>query len=193
MPRKKEKNHHGSGFVVVLLLCFLVLSCLCFLASLLVLQSNSELHLVLSRHTLAGKSLTFAICALLFLWMESWGKPRENNSVYYINPNYLALLLWQAKGKFVSKQLSLTANGKKFTFNITPDAFDRYLNEIQLDKKTVPAHNFLMRTVAKEDKQELLEFLRTPSAGLLLCTALIEAYSPAIEIEMGESSEGQES
>lgn len=86
----------------------------------------------------------------------------------------------------MNKTIKLKVDGKLFTFNVTVPAYDKYLNELQPSNKVAPARNFLLRTVAAEDREALKAALERPSVGLQIAAKLVEEFTPDIEIELGE-------
>jgi len=83
-------------------------------------------------------------------------------------------------------RIDMEVNGVEVTFNVTPDAYNGFVNEMQPTNKVAPAHNFLMRTVASESRDALKELLELPGAGLDIATAVIEDYKPAVNICVGK-------
>lgn len=86
----------------------------------------------------------------------------------------------------MEKKITLTANGQAFDFNVTTMTYDLYLNELGKGKLTAAAKNFLMRSVTPESKDGLKEFLELPSASVHLAAALVEEFTPDIEISVGK-------
>lgn len=77
-------------------------------------------------------------------------------------------------------------NGKDLEFNIEIAHYNRYINEMQPNNKITPAHNFLMRTVSAETKDNLKELLELPGAAIQITASVLEDYMPDIEIKMGK-------
>jgi len=86
----------------------------------------------------------------------------------------------------MTKTIKLKIDGKPMTFNVDAAAYDKYLNELTPNNKIAPARNFLLRTVAAEDREDLKSMLEKPSAGLQVAAKLVEEFTPDIEIELGE-------
>lgn len=86
----------------------------------------------------------------------------------------------------MDKQISLKVNGTPLTFNMSLGIYNRYLNELQPTNKVAPATNLLTRTVDTASKAALQEMLQLPGMSVLLASALIEHFTPDIEIELGE-------
>lgn len=86
----------------------------------------------------------------------------------------------------MNKTITLKIDGKPVTFNVDAAAYDKYLNELMPNSKVAPARNFLLRTVAADDREALKTMLEKPSAGLQIASKLVEEFTPDIEIELGE-------
>ncbi len=86
----------------------------------------------------------------------------------------------------MNKTIKLNIDGKPMAFNVAVAAYDKYLNELMPSNKIAPARNFLLRTVAAEDREALKTALEKPGAGLQIAAKLVEEYTPDIEIELGE-------
>ena len=86
----------------------------------------------------------------------------------------------------MQKTITLTVNGQDLTFNMTGAIYDKYINELTLNDKTGPARNMLMRSVAPDSKEALKEVLKLPGAGVQLARALVDEYSPDLDIALGE-------
>lgn len=86
----------------------------------------------------------------------------------------------------MTKTIKLKIDGKIVAFNVDAAAYDKYLNELMPSNKIAPARNFLLRTVAADDREALKVVLEKPSAGLQIAAKLVEEFTPDIEIELGE-------
>ena len=86
----------------------------------------------------------------------------------------------------MNKEISLKIQGEAIRFNVTPELYHKYIDEVQMTKKVAPAHNFLMRAVAKEDKDALRKILDLPGAAVQIVGQVIEEYAPDLEILLGE-------
>lgn len=65
------------------------------------------------------------------------------------------------KKSAVAKSIVLTIGATDFTFSPTVADHNNYTNDLMPDNKIAPAHTFLSRTVAPEQKEELVELLDT--------------------------------
>lgn len=86
----------------------------------------------------------------------------------------------------MKKTITLTINGTPIRFDMTPELYNKYVDEIQTTKKVGPTQNLLMRAVNPEDKEALKAFFAMPGAAMQIASMLIEQYSPDIEITVGE-------
>ncbi len=82
--------------------------------------------------------------------------------------------------------ITLTINGSAVRFDMTPEIYNKYVDEIQTTKKVGPTQNLLMRAVHSEDKEALKSIIKMPGATMQIGSMLIEQYSPDIEITVGE-------
>ena len=82
--------------------------------------------------------------------------------------------------------ISLTVNKRAIAFAMTPEIYNKYIDELQVSKKVGPTHNMLMRAVTEETKPALKELLAMPGAGMMIAGELVEAYAPDIEVLVGE-------
>lgn len=82
----------------------------------------------------------------------------------------------------------LTIMGRTVTFCPTPALYNDYINAMQPNSKVAPSHNFVMRCAVAEDKNTVKELLALPGAAIQIAGALIEQYSPDLNIMVGEPS-----
>ena len=86
----------------------------------------------------------------------------------------------------MQQTITLVVKGKALAFDVTLDAYNKYLNEVMPGNRIAPARNLLVRTVRQENKEELLALLELPGAPVLLATQLVDEYTPDIEITVGK-------
>ena len=86
----------------------------------------------------------------------------------------------------MSEPIVMNINGKAITFDVTNDAHERLINEMQPTNKGGPMHNFLVRSVTKESKEELSPFLQNPSSVMAITEKLVERFVPKLTITVGE-------
>ncbi|AEY01476.1 phage protein [Oceanimonas sp. GK1] len=85
----------------------------------------------------------------------------------------------------MSKQtITLTVNGTDLVFEPTTQAYNKYINELSMDDKVAPAHNYLNRIVAADSKDALAKVLALTGAGLKLAAKVNEAFVPELEISI---------
>lgn len=82
----------------------------------------------------------------------------------------------------MAKPIVLTIGAKDISFSPDVSTYNKYINEMSMTNKIAPAHNFLVRTVAAEDKEALLEIIALPGATLQVVGKLLEEYTPELEI-----------
>ena len=86
----------------------------------------------------------------------------------------------------MKKTITLNVNGKPLHFDMTPEVYNRYIDELQATKKVGPTQNLLMRAVQPEDKEALKEFTGMPGGAMHIGAMLIEEYSPDLNVTVGE-------
>ena len=82
----------------------------------------------------------------------------------------------------VNRDITLERGDKEFTFSLTPQIITKYFNATTQANKVAPAHNLLMGTVKDEDKAALKVLLENPITTMTLAGALLEEYSPDVEV-----------
>lgn len=80
--------------------------------------------------------------------------------------------------------ITLTVNGAELNFEPTTAAYNKYINELTMDDKVAPAHNYLNRVVAADSKEELAKLLKLTGAGLKLAAKVNDAFVPELEISI---------
>ena len=86
----------------------------------------------------------------------------------------------------MKKDITLTISGTDIRFNMTPDIYSKYIDEVSSSKKVAPTKNMLMRAVHPDDKGALKPLLEMPSNTMQIADVLLEKYSPDIDITVGE-------
>lgn len=86
----------------------------------------------------------------------------------------------------MQKTITLTVNGQQVTFSVDTAAYNRYVNELLPSNKVAPAENFLRRTVEPDSREAVKTLLDLPGASVQLAMALVEAFMPDLEIEVGK-------
>ena len=88
----------------------------------------------------------------------------------------------------VNRSITLERGDKEFTFNLSPQVITKYFNATTQANKVAPAHNLLMGTVKDEEKAALKALLENPITTMTLAGALLEEYSPDVEVIVKKSS-----
>lgn len=83
--------------------------------------------------------------------------------------------------------INLNIGGKSIDFIVTPEDQSKMINETTPNNKVTPAHNFLIRTVVPECKENLIPFLKIPASTLEICGAVTQEFMPDLKITVGES------
>ncbi|WP_394817302.1 MULTISPECIES: putative phage tail assembly chaperone [Klebsiella/Raoultella group] len=83
----------------------------------------------------------------------------------------------------VEKQIiELTVAGKDIAFEPNIAAYNKLINDMSMDNKVSPAHNYLMRIVTAETKDNLADILKLPGAALQLVNEVNKRFAPELDI-----------
>ncbi|WP_417762176.1 putative phage tail assembly chaperone [Shewanella sp.] len=83
----------------------------------------------------------------------------------------------------MSQKIVLTAAGNDLSFTVDNEAYNALVNEMMPDNKVAPNHNFAMRTVDADSKEELKAlFDKHPGAALQIGSALAAEFAPQLAI-----------
>jgi len=88
----------------------------------------------------------------------------------------------------VNRDITLEIGDREFTFHLTPQDVTKYFNATTQSNKVAPANNLLVSTVKQEERASLKPLLANPVTVMELAGALLEEYSPDIEIIVKKSS-----
>ena len=88
----------------------------------------------------------------------------------------------------LNRDITLEIGDQEFTFQMTPQDVTKYFNATTQANKVAPAHNLLMSTVKPEGKDDLKSLLENPVTTMTIAGALLEEYSPNIDIIVKKSS-----
>jgi len=88
----------------------------------------------------------------------------------------------------VKRDITLELGDLELTFHLTPQDVTKYFNATTQANKVAPAHNLLMSTVTPEGKDALKSLLENPVATMTIAGALLEEYSPDLDIIVKKSS-----
>ena len=90
------------------------------------------------------------------------------------------------KDTLMEKKITLTVNDISLNFTVTLASYNKYINEITPFNKVAPARNFLMRTVDADCKDALREMVDQPGVGVQIAAAVLEEYTPDVQITVGK-------
>ncbi|BAP43932.1 putative prophage PSSB64-01, Orf24 [Pseudomonas sp. StFLB209] len=82
----------------------------------------------------------------------------------------------------VNREITLEVGTEEFTFSMTPMDVTKYYNATTPNNKIAPAHNLLMNTIKQEQKARLKPLLVNPIGAMQIASALLEDYSPDVEV-----------
>ena len=82
------------------------------------------------------------------------------------------------------EQIKLAVAGVDVVFEPNQTAYNKFINDMAMDNKVAPAHNYLNRIVTTETKEALAGILQRPGAALQLVAKVNEIYAPELEIEV---------
>ena len=86
-----------------------------------------------------------------------------------------------------NKQIVIDTGEQEFTFNVTGQAYNKYINSTTPTNKIQPATNFLLAAVEDEQKKALKTLLQQPGAALFMLGTLIEDYQPEFNFSVKKS------
>ena len=88
----------------------------------------------------------------------------------------------------VNRDITMEIGDRDFTFHLTPQDVTKYFNSTTNNNKVAPANNLLVSTVKQEERASLKPLLANPVTVMELAGALLEEYSPDIDIIVKKSS-----
>ena len=88
----------------------------------------------------------------------------------------------------VNRDITLEIGDRDFTFSLTPQDVTKYFNSTTNNNKVAPANNLLVSTVKQEERASLKPLLANPVTVMELAGALLEEYSPDLDIIVKKSS-----
>ncbi|UXV21406.1 putative phage tail assembly chaperone [Pseudomonas fluorescens] len=86
------------------------------------------------------------------------------------------------------REITLEVGDKEFTFELTPQDVTKYFNAVTQTNKVAPANNLLVNTVKQEERATLKPMLGNPVLVMQLAGALLEEYSPDVEVTVKKPS-----
>ncbi|WP_342653518.1 putative phage tail assembly chaperone [Pseudomonas sp. F3-2] len=88
----------------------------------------------------------------------------------------------------VNRDITLEIGSDEFLFHLTPADVTKYFNSTTQNNKVAPANNLLMGTVQQEQKAALKPLLANPVTTMTIAGALLEEYSPDVDVIVKKSS-----
>ncbi|MHC6223483.1 putative phage tail assembly chaperone [Pseudomonas sp. X10] len=85
-------------------------------------------------------------------------------------------------------EITLEVGDQEFDFTVDPALMTKYINSMTQSNKVAPSHNLLMTAVNQEQKARLKPLLANPVAAIQIAGALMEEYSPTIEVTVKKRS-----
>ena len=85
-------------------------------------------------------------------------------------------------------EITLEVAGQDFEFAMDAALMTKYINGLTPANKVAPAHNLLMSSVNQEQKATLKPLLANPMTAIQIAGALIEEYSPTVEVTVKKRS-----
>lgn len=81
------------------------------------------------------------------------------------------------------QKIVLEVNNVDMNFLVTREIFDKYSDEMGMNDKVAPSNQFLARSVEKDSKKDLMEFLKTtPGGEIELAGVLATEFKPDTSI-----------
>ena len=91
----------------------------------------------------------------------------------------------------VNRDITMEIGESEFTFHLTPQDVTKYFNTTTNNNKVAPANNLLVTTVDQKQRASLKPLLVNPMTVMELAGALLEEYSPDIDIIVKKPSSTQ--
>ncbi|AYO02563.1 putative phage tail assembly chaperone [Pseudomonas monteilii] len=85
-------------------------------------------------------------------------------------------------------EITLDVAGQDFDFVMDAALMTKYINSLTPANKVAPAHNLLMTSVSQDQKASLKPLLANPMTAIQIAGALIEEYSPTVEVTVKKRS-----
>lgn len=90
------------------------------------------------------------------------------------------------------EKIDVSVGDVDLAFVVNRASYNKYINSITPKDKVAPSHNFLMTTVADECKVALKDILaKKPGSEVQIAGAVLEAYTPDLDIVVKRSSSAQ--
>ncbi|WP_416425764.1 putative phage tail assembly chaperone [Pseudomonas sp. App30] len=86
------------------------------------------------------------------------------------------------------RDITLQVGESEFTFGLSPQDVAKYFNAVTPTNKVAPSNNLLTTTVKAEQLAALRPLLGNPVLTMQIAGALLEDYSPDIEVVVKKPS-----
>ncbi|KZN61556.1 putative phage tail assembly chaperone [Pseudoalteromonas luteoviolacea] len=87
----------------------------------------------------------------------------------------------------LNQKIVIDTGETDFTFNVTSQAYNKYLNSATPTNKVQPATNFLLSTVEDSQTKELKELVKQPGAAFHLVGLVVDEYQPEFNFTVKKS------
>lgn len=81
-----------------------------------------------------------------------------------------------------TKEITLAIGDSDLKFKVDTAEYNRYLDEMGMNDKVVPAENFLRRTLADKEQRPLLDEACDDGLTLELAGSLVKEFRPQVTI-----------
>ncbi len=88
-------------------------------------------------------------------------------------------------------EITLEIGGEDFDFVMDTALVTKYINGLTQANKVSPSHNLLMNAVVQDQKAKLKPLLSHPTTTLEIAGALVEEFSPKVEVTVKKRSSTQ--
>lgn len=86
------------------------------------------------------------------------------------------------------RTITLSIADNDFDFTLGAPEVTKYFNAMTQTNKVAPAHNLLSTTVKAEQREALKSYLGNPVTTIQIAGALLEEFSPDVEITVKKPS-----
>jgi hypothetical protein len=86
------------------------------------------------------------------------------------------------------REIALSVGATDFNFTLTAQDVTKYFNALTPTNKVAPGHNLLTSTVQADQKEALRPLLANPVMTMQIAGALLEEYSPDVEVTVKKPS-----
>ena len=87
------------------------------------------------------------------------------------------------------QKIELSISDQNFTFLVSRESYNKYINSVGPTNKVAPSHNFLISTVVDEDCERLKALIENnPGSEILITAEVLSVYMPDLNIVAKKSS-----